>query len=94
MIDVRSSNEFEICQIDSSINIPVTELMDKYRSKEVFNEKIRLKDLPVYVVCRRGNDSQRVVRYLKTNFDILECQDLVGGLHAWAKYVDQNFPVY
>lgn len=53
LIDVRSSKEYEICRIESSINIPVTDILDENRSKDVFN-KIRHQDLPVYVVCRRG----------------------------------------
>jgi adenylyltransferase/sulfurtransferase len=56
----------------------------------------------VYFVCRRGNDSQIAVRELKevltrkdqqTGFEPI-IKDITGGLHAWAKTVDNNFPVY
>ena len=46
------------------------------------------------MVSRRGNDSQEGVREVK-NFlpDFVVC-DVVGGLHAWAKNVDSDFPMY
>lgn len=50
----------------------------------------------VFVVCRRGNDSQKAVLKLKESlkdYDVA-VRDLEGGLHAWAKIVDTNFPVY
>ena len=52
--------------------------------------------LPVYVVCRRGNDSQVAVQKLKNHFksDSIQFKDITGGLHAWAKHIDTNFPVY
>jgi len=56
----------------------------------------RPKNLSVYVVCRRGNDSQRAVRLMQDKFGELPLtfKDIHGGLHKWAKDVDQNFPVY
>jgi adenylyltransferase/sulfurtransferase len=52
--------------------------------------------LPVYVVCRRGNDSQRAVKILQSKFSDLSVtfQDIQGGLHGWAKEVEKDFPVY
>eukprot|EP00884_Botryococcus_braunii_P020045 jgi/Botrbrau1/6724/Bobra.0324s0015.1 len=48
---------------------------------------------PVFVVCRRGNDSQRAVHLLRqTGFE--GAVDLVGGLQAWAREVDPRFPLY
>ena len=77
----------------------------------------------VFVVCRRGNDSQIAVDILKsllasmkTDFDgrrdegasggdgmtleadtiesISGIRDITGGLHAWTRRIDPNFPVY
>lgn len=93
LIDVRSRNEYEICRLESSINIPVSDILDENRSKDICN-RIFQKDLPIYVVCRRGNDSQRVVKHLKTNMAGLESQDLIGGLHEWSRAIDPQFPVY
>jgi rhodanese-related sulfurtransferase len=66
--------------------------------------------LKVFVVCRRGNDSQFVVgELLKHQADRLtsqqqseqqcskiECsiKDLIGGLQEWSSVVDKTFPKY
>lgn len=46
---------------------------------------------PLYVVCRRGNDSQRVAQLLKDS-GITNVVDVVGGLQAWAEEADPSFP--
>ena len=64
----------------------------------------------VVVVCRRGNDSQRAAKIIKEQLrptlETGECtnaqkpdsdlfiQDIIGGLHVWAKRIDSDFPVY
>lgn len=47
-----------------------------------------------YVVCRLGNDSQLAVDVLRNAGMAGIVKDLVGGLRAWAKDVDRDFPVY
>jgi len=47
----------------------------------------------IFVVCRRGNDSQVVVEKLRRH-GVLEAFDLEGGLHQWSKTVDPIFPLY
>ena len=53
-------------------------------------------DIPVVFVCRQGNDSQVVVNECKDSFRTLNMTllDIKGGLHAWAKHIDPDFPVY
>ncbi|KAK3003647.1 hypothetical protein RJ639_019152 [Escallonia herrerae] len=47
----------------------------------------------LYVICRRGNDSQRAVQLLhKMGFSA--AKDIIGGLESWARDVDLNFPCY
>ena len=52
--------------------------------------------LSVYVVCRRGNDSQKVVLALRESLSSLHMsvKDIIGGLHIWAKDVDPSLPVH
>lgn len=48
----------------------------------------------ILVLCRLGNDSQiaaDALRELNPSFDV---KDVIGGLRAWTKYVDPQFPVY
>lgn len=49
--------------------------------------------IPLYVVCRRGNDSQRAVQYLCSR-GFRAAQDIIGGLESWTKEIDPNFPSY
>lgn len=44
---------------------------------------------PIYVVCRRGNDSRTAVHQL----DLPHCFNVTGGLRAYAEY-DTSFPMY
>lgn len=48
---------------------------------------------PLYVVCRRGNDSQRAVARLR-QLGIAHAVDVVGGMEGWAREVDPGFPTY
>jgi len=48
---------------------------------------------PLYVVCRRGNDSQRAVARLR-DLGIAHAVDVVGGMEGWAREVDPGFPTY
>jgi len=52
--------------------------------------------VPIFFVCRRGNDSQKAVRLFKEAFPAsgAGAMDLVGGLQSWATDVDPSFPVY
>lgn len=58
-------------------------------------------DLPMYFICRLGNDSQAAVRFVKENYPELQngiagdryIGDIIGGLQAWSK-VDPTFPDY
>lgn len=47
---------------------------------------------PVYVMCRRGNNSQLAVLELRAA-GLARCYDLIGGIEAWAAEVDPSMPV-
>lgn len=90
LIDVRSEAEFEICKLENSYNIPIKKLLDS----KIENEFVkRLMNEKVYVVCRRGNDSQLAVRHLADKLNV-KSKDILGGLHAWSREIDTNFPMY
>lgn len=49
----------------------------------------------VFVVCRRGNDSQVAVQRLNdAGEEGITAKDIIGGLHSWAELIDHSFPVY
>ncbi|KAJ5722728.1 hypothetical protein N7488_000763 [Penicillium malachiteum] len=78
IIDVRDSAQFGICNLENSINIPISNILASTGQKledqdqltslppwlpsDVLNPK---SNDPIYVVCRLGNDSQIVVKRMK-----------------------------
>ena len=58
-------------------------------------------NIPIYFICRFGNDSQEAVRFFQNTYPLLvkagSCErfvgDIEGGLHAWSK-VKPSFPDY
>ena len=59
----------------------------------------------MYVVCKMGNESQNAVQHIinllsddKSAKDDVEnktsVRDLIGGLYAWSRRIDKDFPTY
>ncbi|GJS48542.1 adenylyltransferase and sulfurtransferase, partial [Tanacetum coccineum] len=98
LIDVRPSHHYKIVSLPKSMNVPLASL--EGRLPEISSALNSVKesvrdgsDARLYVVCRRGNDSQRAVDLLhKAGFT--SAKDIVGGLESWAHDVDQRFPTY
>ncbi|RDB24882.1 Adenylyltransferase and sulfurtransferase MOCS3 [Hypsizygus marmoreus] len=92
LLDVRPETEFGICQLPSSINVPLNRLVadpSEYLPRDPLTE--------TYIVCRLGNDSQIAADALRSVCSLDAAglvRDVVGGLRAWSKHVDSNFPVY
>ncbi|PRQ31958.1 putative transferase [Rosa chinensis] len=96
LIDVRPEHHFKIVSLPNSLNIPLPSL--EARLPEISlalkeNEENRGVNSELYVVCRRGNDSQRAVQSLH-KLGFTSARDIIGGLEAWARDVDPNFPTY
>lgn len=57
----------------------------------------QLPTVEVYVMCKRGNASQKAVDYLKKNLLLdnqIELKDIEGGITAWSERVDSSVPIY
>uniref|UniRef100_A0A182INL1 Adenylyltransferase and sulfurtransferase MOCS3 homolog n=1 Tax=Anopheles atroparvus TaxID=41427 RepID=A0A182INL1_ANOAO len=97
LIDVRGANEFEMCQLPGTpVNIPLADILNDKRTDEILS-LVAQSPSEVFVVCRRGNDSQLAVRHLEPLLRTRSLgppRDLIGGLHAWKNIVDPNFPIY
>ncbi|XP_028173680.1 adenylyltransferase and sulfurtransferase MOCS3 isoform X2 [Ostrinia furnacalis] len=95
LVDVRSAAEFNMCRIEGTVNWPSDSLRGG-RLVELLDE-VRRCARKVVFICRRGNDSQIAAQAV---IDAIEdphkdkIADLKGGLHAWSKEVDNNFPIY
>jgi molybdopterin/thiamine biosynthesis adenylyltransferase/rhodanese-related sulfurtransferase len=84
LLDVREPYERDICNIGGDF-IPISQI------PAVIDRLDRNADIVVY--CHHGIRSAYVVRYLLENgFDTV--RNLNGGIHAWARDVDPEFPRY
>jgi adenylyltransferase/sulfurtransferase len=76
---VRDKGQFEICSLENSINIPISDILasgySKLQAADTEQQAPQLpswlpselgsESNPIYVVCRLGNDSQIVVKKMK-----------------------------
>lgn len=98
LIDVRSENEYDICHLEQSENYPIKLFNDpNSEGRKALVNRIKTEHIPlVYVVCRRGNDSQIAAKTLLEETKDCDAKifDIIGGLHAWTNQIDNNFPKY
>ncbi|GKY92227.1 hypothetical protein MPSEU_000193900 [Mayamaea pseudoterrestris] len=96
LLDVRVPQQYELCSLEGSINIPLAQLP---------NELDRIQQLsagskPVYCICRRGVASAEATKLLldaaaSGNYQgIHSVCNIAGGLQAWRNVVDSKFPNY
>lgn len=89
IIDVRPSIEFGICFLPQSRNIPLKDILARPQDHLPSDPSI-----PTYIVCRLGNDSQTAADALRSVKGDGIVKDVIGGLRAWSKQVDSEFPLY
>ncbi|KAG9031716.1 Urmylation protein [Tulasnella sp. JGI-2019a] len=88
ILDVRPAAEFSICRIPGSINVPMAALLRDPLAHVSSSGN-------TFVVCRLGNDSQIAADAIRlVSPPGCEVKDLIGGLQAWSREVDNGFPVY
>ncbi|EDO48528.1 predicted protein, partial [Nematostella vectensis] len=99
LLDVREPVELDICALPDTLNIPLRRLSSKYHINQLAQNIDQLSNhtstgdpVNVYVVCRLGNDSQKAVQILQQKRIVFK--DIIGGLAAWARKIDNTFPVY
>ncbi|KAG5053397.1 hypothetical protein AAZX31_02G276300 [Glycine max] len=100
LVDVRPAHHFKIVSLPKSLNIPLStlearlpEVSSALKKEEEEGGVVSGSSAQLYVVCRRGNDSQRAVQYLH-KMGFISAKDIVGGLESWAHNVDPKFPTY
>ena len=85
ILDVREKWEYDICHIDKSVLIPVSQITQR---KDELN-----KSSIIIVVCHHGIRSRMVAKYLDgEGFE--EVLNLTGGVDAWSKTVDESMKKY
>jgi len=85
LLDVREPWEFEICRIDGSINLPMSQIHAQIE---------RLADADeIVLICHHGVRSLQVAGYLQRVVDATLI-NLDGGVDAWAREVDPDMALY
>ncbi len=85
LLDVRDKWEYDICHIDGSVNISLSEIMERSNELE--------KQAKTVVICHHGMRSAMAAEYLiKEGFD--KIINLEGGIDAWACTIDQDMTRY
>lgn len=85
IIDVREAFEWDICRIEGTTNIPMSELIESI-------EKIPQQEKTV-IMCHHGVRSLNVIHYLKTK-GFHRLINLEGGIDAWAIEIDKSMNRY
>ncbi|CAL2041060.1 unnamed protein product [Caenorhabditis brenneri] len=94
LLDTRPPVEFEIAHLPEAINITLDECRslpsDEISSRLGINSSVN----DVYVICHRGNDSQRAVLLLREKLNSIRFRDIIGGYEEWAQKINDQFPLY
>jgi rhodanese-related sulfurtransferase len=85
IIDVRETFEWDICRIEGTTNIPMSELIECI-------EKIPQQEKTV-IMCHHGVRSLNVIHYLETK-GFHRLINLEGGIDAWAIEIDKSMNRY
>ena len=84
LIDVREQEEHDICNIESSLHIPMRQIpahLDKM-----------VKDTEYAIICHTGVRSHNVCFYLQ-NLGY-KVKNVNGGIHQWALEIDSTMNTY
>jgi adenylyltransferase/sulfurtransferase len=85
LLDVREPMEWEIARLDKAILMPVAAVPGRV------NELSTADDIVVY--CKTGVRSGRITNFLR-ELGFRKVKNLVGGIDAWAEFVDPEMPRY
>lgn len=85
LLDVREAWEYDLCNIDGSINISMSKV------EQMLNELNQVDE--IVVICHHGMRSFQVANFLEGN-DYKNITNLEGGIDAWARTVDADMAQY
>lgn len=98
LLDVRSQAQFSMgaIQCPNIVNIPYKDITQETTHDMIIQYQTTQSEsasVPIYVICKRGNDSVRATRKL-LDFGITKVTNIDGGLEAWREGVDPSFPSF
>jgi len=85
LLDVRQPWEFDICRIENSQLIPMSQIPAKLEELDKGRETV--------VICHHGIRSRSVGHYLEQS-GFKNIINLSGGVAQWASTVDKDMPTY
>ena len=85
LLDVRQPWEFNICNIENSVLVPMSTIPATVESLDFDRETV--------VICHHGIRSRSVGRYLE-QAGFTNIINLSGGMAQWAKTVDTQMATY
>lgn len=85
LIDVREPHEYDICNLEGEL-IPMSDIPNNV-------DKIS-RDKKVVIHCRSGKRSGDMLLWLEKNHGFTNLYNLKGGILAWARDIDPEFPTY
>lgn len=85
ILDVREPGEYEICHLEGSKLIPLSELQSRVNELDTADE--------IVVHCHHGVRSLRATTFLR-NLGFKKVKSLKGGIDAWAVNYDPLMPRY
>ncbi|KHJ32755.1 putative molybdenum cofactor biosynthetic protein [Erysiphe necator] len=100
LVDVREKIHFDICSLPGSINVPISKLQSLCAQRVRDCKKLEWlpeplsPQVPIYIICRSGNDSQIATKLLKEMGLQQIVKNIDGGFKAWRKQVDPTWPEY
>jgi rhodanese-related sulfurtransferase len=85
LLDVREPWEYEICRIAGSINVPMSQIINRMDELD--------KDAHTIVICHHGARSWQAGSYLE-GCGFRNIVNLDGGINAWSEQIDKQIPTY
>ncbi len=85
LLDVRETWEYGICQIPGSVNVPMSQILNRLGELDQHAATV--------VICHHGARSYQVASYLENN-GFSDISNLDGGISAWAERIDTTMAKY
>jgi rhodanese-related sulfurtransferase len=85
LLDVREPDEFAICRIEGSREIPMRQIPENLASLP--------RDRLILALCHHGRRSMRVTEFLRAN-GFPQVTSVMGGIDAWSEQIDPTVPRY
>ena len=91
VLDVRPSEQFNIVNVPSSVNIALSEITNGHKKDEI--EELFNNNEKVYVMWRRGNASRTATKYLLDN-GYGTAINVRGGITEYVNEIETEMPMY